>query len=139
MFQTDDKTAVYYLPGNNDVGYVASCSLRMAFETMKCRLGAPHISQKLNTYFNKEFGPLHQHIVISNHTFVALNAPGLVDEDYQRHAAAVSFEDWKPIADGPVAFVKELAECAYIYRPSLGVLSRTPLILLLSYQMTPGM
>ncbi|KAF8967862.1 hypothetical protein BDZ97DRAFT_1801621 [Flammula alnicola] len=94
IFEMDHSTAVYYIPGNNDVGLGSVTS----------------ISKNLRSYYTKNFGPLNQNFVISNHTFVGLDAPGLVDEDYHRHAKYVSFDDWKPIPDGPISFVKELSE-----------------------------
>lgn len=42
--------------------------------------------------------------------FVLLDAPGLVEEDYQRHALGHPYDKWKPIHGGPVHFVKSIAE-----------------------------
>jgi hypothetical protein len=69
------------------------------------------VSKNLRSYYTKHFGPLNSKFVIANHTFIALDAPGLVDEDYQRHASRVNFSDWEPIPDGPVSFVKGASEC----------------------------
>jgi hypothetical protein len=69
------------------------------------------VAKTFRVYYEQNFGPLNQHFVISNHTFVGINAPGLVDEDYQRQAKYISFDDWKPIPDGSVSFVKDVAEC----------------------------
>jgi hypothetical protein len=40
---------------------------------------------------------------------LALDAPGLVDEDYQRNARGVSFDHWEPIPGGAVEAVRSLA------------------------------
>lgn len=56
------------------------------------------------------FGPLHQRVVIANHTFVMIDAPGLVEEDEERAIAGMSFQRWassKP--GGPIAFIQESA------------------------------
>jgi len=69
------------------------------------------ISKNLRSYYTQSFGHLNQRISLSNHTFIALDAPGLVDEDYQRHAKFKSFDDWTPIPGGPIDFIKETEEC----------------------------
>ena len=80
------------------------------------RLGfGSQVSQNLRSYFVDTFGPLNQKIIISNHTFIALDAPALVDEDYQRHAKAQSFEEWTPNKGGAIDFVKEMGECMLHY------------------------
>lgn len=63
---------------------------------------------KAPSHYSKGFGPLNQNVVIRNHTFVLLDAPALVDEDYQRSAYGVGFDEWLAIPDGPVAFVKSV-------------------------------
>ena len=54
------------------------------------------------------FGPFNQQVVIHNHTFLLIDAPGLVDEDYQRAGNGVGFDDWTPLPDGTAAFVKNI-------------------------------
>ncbi|KAJ3498475.1 hypothetical protein NLJ89_g10214 [Agrocybe chaxingu] len=94
IFPVDEGVEVYYVPGNNDVG-----------------LGPASADAKpLRSFYVKSFGPLNQHFVIQNHTFVALDAPGLVEEDYMRHSTGMTYDDWKPVPDGPVDFVKEMAD-----------------------------
>ena len=66
----------------------------------------------VRSYYKTNFGPMNTEFVIANHTFVGLDAPGLVDEDYQRHAKHATFEEWKAIPNGPVSFVKEVSGCA---------------------------
>ncbi|KAF8161232.1 hypothetical protein B0H34DRAFT_796052 [Crassisporium funariophilum] len=108
IFPVDPGASVHYIPGNNDIG-----------------LGqVPSVTKTLRSYYLDSFGPFHQDFKIANHTFVGIDAPGIVDEDYQRHAKYVSFDDWKPIANGPVSFVKDVAE----YDPSYVILlSHIPL------------
>ena len=73
----------------------------------------------------KHFGPLNQRRELANHTLVAIDAPGLVDEDYVRAARGVPFDQWPPLPEGPVEFVKRLAEEG---RPSpVVLLSHIPL------------
>ncbi|KAH9485010.1 hypothetical protein JR316_0001914 [Psilocybe cubensis] len=108
VFATDPRTKVYYVPGNNDVG-LGSVSA---------------VASNLRSYYTDSFGPLNQNIVISNHTFIALDAPALVDEDYHRHGQGTSFDKWKPIEGGAVEFVKEMA----VYDPgNVILLSHIPL------------
>lgn len=94
IFWIDSSMSVHYIPGNNDVGLGSVSSVAKTFKG----------------YYEQTFGPLNQRFVISNHTFIGINAPGLVDEDYQRQAKYISFDDWKPIPDGSVSFVKDVAE-----------------------------
>ncbi|KAF9451972.1 hypothetical protein P691DRAFT_661989 [Macrolepiota fuliginosa MF-IS2] len=98
----------YHLPGNNDVGMglLASPTIR--------------------TYYQKHFGPLNDMVILKNHTFLALDAPGLVDEDYQRNARGVSFDHWEPIPGGAVEAVRRAATILERYRP-LVLLSHIPL------------
>ncbi|KIL68825.1 hypothetical protein M378DRAFT_70399 [Amanita muscaria Koide BX008] len=83
----------YYIPGNTDI------SLGM---------GRKH-SRDVKAFFSQSFGPLNQVFSIQNHTFVALDAPGLVDEDYHRAAQGIEYDDWSSSADGPVTFVRSVS------------------------------
>jgi hypothetical protein len=56
----------------------------------------------------KHFGPVNQVASIGGHKLVLLDAPGLVEEDYQRHALNHKYNEWKPISGGPVEFVKSV-------------------------------
>jgi hypothetical protein len=40
---------------------------------------------------------------------VLLDAPGIVDEDYMRAGHGTTFEEWIPLRDGAIEFVKGLA------------------------------
>jgi hypothetical protein len=52
---------------------------------------------------------LNQAVSVGDHTFVLLDAPGLVEEDYQRHALGQRYDQWTPLSGGPVEFVKSIA------------------------------
>lgn len=56
---------------------------------------------------------------MANHSLVLLDSPGIVDEDYIRAGHGTSFEEWIPLRDGAIEFVKGLA--AGPYTPSLRV------------------
>ncbi|KAG8957869.1 hypothetical protein FRC03_009739 [Tulasnella sp. 419] len=100
---------VYYIPGNHDIG-----------------LGPPrYFSDQAKKRFREAFGPLQQVVDIGNHSFVMLDAPGLVDEDYKRHSEASSFEAWPAAKGGPVAFIQKISSEPPNY-PSI-VLSHIPL------------
>ena len=49
-------------------------------------------------------------VEIRNHSFVLLDSPGLVEEDYRRFAAEMEFDEWLPVSGGSIAFVKKVAE-----------------------------
>ncbi|KAF9062443.1 hypothetical protein BDP27DRAFT_1271654 [Rhodocollybia butyracea] len=89
-FPLEENVDALYVVGNLDVG-----------------MGLTHHKQARNA-FSKTFGALNQQVVIHNHTFVLLDAPGLVDEDYTRSARGIDYNDWKPLRDGPVEFVKNV-------------------------------
>lgn len=72
------------------------------------------LAKNVRGYYSKAFGPFNQHFRIQNHTFVGLDAPGLVDEDYQRSGRGISFDRWTPIEDGPISFVKQEAIGMYL-------------------------
>lgn len=58
--------------------------------------------------YTKHFGKVNQEISLGGHNFILLDAPGLVEEDYQRHALSQSYDVWKPLPGGPVEFVKSM-------------------------------
>ena len=81
------------------------------FTYLPFRLGVvPSATKKVRPYYLNTFGPFNQDFQIANHTFIGLDAPGIVDEDYQRHGKYITFDDWKPIPGGPVSFVNDVAE-----------------------------
>ncbi|KAJ7178332.1 hypothetical protein C8R43DRAFT_871393 [Mycena crocata] len=107
IFQPDDAFPQYYLPGNNDVG-----------------MGVSHSSPKnVRLYYSSIVGPFNRQLIIRDHVFVCLDAPSLVDEDYQRSASGVGYEKWKPLRGGSVEFVKSATTAG---RPTV-LLSHIPL------------
>ena len=66
----------------------------------------------------KHFGALDQVFEVGNHTFVLLDAPGLVEEDHQRVQSGLTFEHWAALhPGGPVHFVEHMdtSECTYSF------------------------
>jgi hypothetical protein len=68
-----------------------------------------HVRQRYEYYF----GPVNRHIPVANHSLVLLDSPGIVDEDYIRAGHGTTFEEWIPLRDGPIEFVKGLATGTY--------------------------
>ncbi|KAJ3772913.1 hypothetical protein FB446DRAFT_734866 [Lentinula raphanica] len=89
-FPLDSDVSAYYIPGNNDVGMGVTRPL----------------SKHIRKSFSLLFGPFNQQVVIHNHTFVLLDAPGLVDEDYTRAAQRIPYNKWSSLPGGPVEFIK---------------------------------
>ncbi|KAG9046259.1 hypothetical protein FS837_004785 [Tulasnella sp. UAMH 9824] len=89
-FKHDPSVKFVYVTGNHDVGLGSHKSF----------------SGQARRRFRQKFGPEQQIFEFGNHSFVAIDAPGLVDEDYRRHAEEVDFESWQGAKAGPIAFVK---------------------------------
>jgi hypothetical protein len=68
-----------------------------------------HVRQRYEHYF----GPVNQHFMMANHSLILLDSPGIVDEDYIRAGHGTSFEEWIPLRDGAIEFVKGLAAGLY--------------------------
>jgi hypothetical protein len=64
-------------------------------------------AKNIRVYYERAFGPTNQIITIQNHTFLALDAPDLVDEDQQRHAHHQSFDHWTPMPGGAIEAVRQ--------------------------------
>ncbi len=71
-------------------------------------------TESLRTHYQKYFRPLNEAITLKNHTFFALDAPSLVDEDYRRIAHGVSFDEWEPMPGGTVEAVRIAASRKYL-------------------------
>ncbi|EPQ57338.1 hypothetical protein GLOTRDRAFT_74064 [Gloeophyllum trabeum ATCC 11539] len=95
----DSTVPVYFIPGNEDIGLGKSI----------------YYSKNARRYYVKYFGPLNQKVYVRNHTFALLNAPGLVDEDYQRAARDTKYEQWVPIPGGPVNFIETVRQDTHDY------------------------
>ncbi|KAJ7496142.1 hypothetical protein B0H11DRAFT_2171721 [Mycena galericulata] len=107
IFKPDASFSQYYLPGNNDVG-----------------MGVSHSSpQNVRLYYSNVVGPFNSQVVIRGHVFFCLDAPHLVDEDYQRSTSGADYAYWNPIPGGTVEFVKSASTGI---RPTI-LLSHIPL------------
>jgi hypothetical protein len=85
-----------------------------------CSLGVSNtFSRHVRQRYERHFGRINRHIPVANHSLVLLDSPGIVDEDYIRAGHGTSFEEWVPLRDGAIEFVKGLA--AGLYPPSLRV------------------
>ncbi|KAJ7217908.1 hypothetical protein GGX14DRAFT_598569, partial [Mycena pura] len=105
IFQSDATSPHYYIPGNNDVG-----------------MGLSHSSPKnVRLYYSNVVGPFNRPVVIRDHVFICLDAPGLVDDDYQR--SGIPYEQLNPVQGGSVEFIKSVSTAG---RPLI-LLSHIPL------------
>ncbi|KZT43486.1 hypothetical protein SISSUDRAFT_1068779 [Sistotremastrum suecicum HHB10207 ss-3] len=93
IFKISDHIPVHFLPGNRDVGLGGSKSF----------------SPRARERFQKHFDSLNNVISIAGHTLLFLDAPDLVDEDYRRHAAGKTFEDWTGSPGGAIQFLQDFA------------------------------
>ncbi|KAH9963735.1 hypothetical protein BC827DRAFT_1266096 [Russula dissimulans] len=92
-FPLDPGVEARYIPGNADVGLGVSNTF------------SKHVRQR----YEGHFGHVNQHLYMANHSLVLLDSPGIVDEDYIRAGHGTSFEEWIPLRDGAIEFVKGLA------------------------------
>jgi hypothetical protein len=70
-------------------------------------MGLAHSSpQNVRLYYSSIVGPFNHQVVIRDHVFICLDAPSLVDEDYQRSTSGTGYEKWNSIGGGSVEFVK---------------------------------
>lgn len=100
----------HFLPGNNDVGY--------GFPAVHPILSFAHTAPSLNMQskksriarrrYHKHFGPFNQAVSIANHTLVLIDAPGLVEEDNTRASHKIQLENYTPVKNGPMEFVKSI-------------------------------
>ncbi|KIY49084.1 hypothetical protein FISHEDRAFT_42017, partial [Fistulina hepatica ATCC 64428] len=90
VFPMPGSTQTFYLPGNNDIGMGE----------------AKPMLPDIRILHQRRFGPLSQQVNVRNHTFVCLDAPGLVDEDYERAALHRPFESWIPRQGGSIEFIE---------------------------------
>ncbi|KAI9442756.1 hypothetical protein H4582DRAFT_2073340 [Lactarius indigo] len=117
----DPSVEVRYIPGNADVGYdPASLSLCWQYHLLVVlkyfshSLGvASAFSKHVRQRYERHFGRANQLLAAANHSLVLLDAPGIVDEDYMRAGPGTSFEEWIPLRDGAIEFIKGLAAGTY--------------------------
>lgn len=62
-------------------------------------------------HYMSHFGPLNSEVSIANHSFVFINAPGLVEEDYHRarRVGSKEYHDYDAPPGGAVDFLRDLA------------------------------
>ncbi|KAI0314120.1 Metallo-dependent phosphatase-like protein [Amylostereum chailletii] len=80
IFSTRKRVPRFYLPGNHDVGLG----------------GNDHASSLSRTRYKAFFGPTNQHTNIGNHTVILIDAPQLVEDDYQRAVDGEDGQYWMP-------------------------------------------
>ncbi|KDQ27671.1 hypothetical protein PLEOSDRAFT_1104353 [Pleurotus ostreatus PC15] len=110
IFRTRHSIPTYFIPGNNDIGMGT----------------AVPVSKHIRQYYKERFGELNQRIVIRGHAFILLDAPGLVDEDYQRNAQFTEYDQWHPLPEGPVEFVHNFKSTQNASQPTI-LFSHIPL------------
>ncbi|TDL14483.1 Metallo-dependent phosphatase [Rickenella mellea] len=93
MFKIPPSTEELYIPGNHDVGLGSSRSF----------------SNQRRQRYTRHFGPLNHLSSHANHTLLFLDAPGLVDEDYQRAKKGADYRSWNALGGGAVEFVRRFA------------------------------
>ena len=105
---------MYYVTGNHDVGWVQVLSLslpELIHLIYFCSLGvSEYFSENARNRFRHHFGPLNHGVLIGNHTILFIDAPGLVEEDFQRRGHSLDYEQWKPLPNGTVEFVKSVTQ-----------------------------
>ena len=76
-------------------------------------------AKEVKNFYIQSFGPLNHVFSIHNHSFVGLDAPGLVDEDYQRAAQGRDYDDWNGLPGGAVSFVRSIYTGMYNQRATV--------------------
>ncbi|KAI0344736.1 hypothetical protein BDW22DRAFT_1326613 [Trametopsis cervina] len=112
IFATDGSVPVYYIPGNHDVGIGVS----------------DEWSEVARVRWLSHFGPLQQRVEISNHTFVLVDAPGLVEEERQRSIDSLPLPIWASTRpNGAIAFAHQSMEVARSQGQPTVLLTHIPL------------
>lgn len=96
IFRTDPAHSLptYYIPGNHDVGLGQSS----------------RSSDRAVARYTSHFGPLNQVVEVGQHTFILVDAPGLVEEEVQRARSGHLYDGWaERNPSGTIAFVHDLA------------------------------
>lgn len=90
IFSLPQDANAHFVPGNQDVGL---------------NLNVDSARQARNHYV-RHFGPGNRKVIVSNHTFVFLDAPLLVEEDYHRAKVLKKYDEWRADDDGSVEFIR---------------------------------
>ncbi|KAJ3488923.1 hypothetical protein NLI96_g2490 [Meripilus lineatus] len=91
LFPVPKSVSVYYTPGNEDLG-------------LRTDLRTAHAARY---HYDQYFGSANSRISITNHTFVMLDSPGLVEEDYIRDEHHTEYEHWTPLEGGAIEHVRK--------------------------------
>ncbi|KAI0093183.1 Metallo-dependent phosphatase-like protein [Irpex rosettiformis] len=112
IFSTSPSIPELYIPGNHDVGIGVS----------------DEWSARARDRWLSHFGPLQQLVEIANHTFVMLDAPGLVEEERQRKISGLSFANWAAVnPNGSIAYAQYAADMARSRNQPTVLLTHIPL------------
>ena len=94
------------MPGNEDVGCVSQYSFSTRADVCRSLNLLANSNPRARDRYFKYFGQANRKVSISNHTFVFLDAPLLVEEDYRRADLHTGYEEWKADGDGSVEFIR---------------------------------
>ncbi|CAE6419461.1 unnamed protein product, partial [Rhizoctonia solani] len=95
IFKASKDIQNYYLVGNHDVGLGSN----KAFSA--------RARQRYLAHFG---GATNYQVPVANHSFVFIDAPGLVEEDYVRYEQEEPFEDWAGMPGGTIEYVNRLTQ-----------------------------
>ncbi|WVN91103.1 uncharacterized protein L203_106352 [Cryptococcus depauperatus CBS 7841] len=94
IFQLPPTTSMHFIPGNHDIP-----------------IGPNGLfSTKARSRYPQYFEPPNTVLPIANHSFVMLDAVGLVEEDYRRYASEMQFGEWNGVDGGVIEFVQKLKD-----------------------------
>ena len=67
--------------------------------------------------YTSHFGAPNFEISLANHTLIMFDAPSYADEDAKRHGQKKSFEEWVPIPNRSVEFMKKFTSGEFHFHP----------------------
>ncbi|OWZ30947.1 hypothetical protein C347_04099 [Cryptococcus neoformans AD2-60a] len=94
IFQLPPTTPMHFVPGNHDISLVPN----------------GRFSSQARLRYQQHFKTPNTVLPISNHSFILLDAVGLVEEDYRRYASEMQFGEWDGVKGGVIEFVKDLRD-----------------------------
>lgn len=92
IFRVRKEIPYYFIPGNHDTG--------LQSQTV--------FSRDALKRYTTHFGPLNDKFTLANHTMVLFDAPGFVQEDYEREGKAKPFNEWKPKIGRSFEFIRKI-------------------------------